>query len=109
MKRLMIALLATTVSISVLSVPNKARAEDGAVAAGVAGGLLGGLFLGSALAPRPYYRPAPSTRNPSRFMTNRPSVAIGGGGNRIGMTIVASGAANGFGFAIELTKQTLAQ
>ena len=64
MKRLMIALLATTVSISVLSVPNKARAEDGAVAAGVAGGLLGGLFLGSALAPRPYYRPAPVYEEP---------------------------------------------
>jgi hypothetical protein len=37
-----------------------ARADDGgAVAAGVAGGLLGGLLLGGAVAPRPYYGPAP--------------------------------------------------
>jgi hypothetical protein len=39
--------------------PSAARAEDGAVAAGVAGGLLGGLLLGGALAPRPYYAPEP--------------------------------------------------
>lgn len=59
MKKLTIALFAAALSVFAVSAPDKARADDGAVAAGVAGGLLGGLLLGSALAPRPYYEPAP--------------------------------------------------
>jgi len=31
----------------------------GGVAAGIAGGIIGGAIIGSALAPRPYYEPAP--------------------------------------------------
>ncbi len=45
-----------------------ARAENGAIAAGVAGGLVGGMLLGGALASRPappppvYYAPPPPER-----------------------------------------------
>ena len=58
MKRLAIVLMTIAILFSPIAVPN-ARAEDGQIAAGVAGGLLGGLLLGGALAPRPYYQPAP--------------------------------------------------
>lgn len=54
--------------IAVFITPNVARADDGgAVAAGIAGGLLGGVLLGSALAPRPYYEPAPVYVAPPRY------------------------------------------
>ena len=53
---IMITVLAACIATSNLP----ARANDGgAVAAGVGGGLLGGLLLGGAVAPRPYYGPAP--------------------------------------------------
>lgn len=59
MKKLAIAFMIVATAMSTIAVPN-ARADDGAVAAGVAGGLLGGLLLGGALAPRPrYYAPGP--------------------------------------------------
>jgi hypothetical protein len=59
MKALTIAAATATIALSSLTAPTTARANDGAVAAGVAGGLLGGLLLGGAMAPRPYYEPAP--------------------------------------------------
>ena len=53
-----VVLAALTACVATSGFP--ARADDGgAVAAGVAGGLLGGLLLGGAVAPRPYYAPAP--------------------------------------------------
>jgi hypothetical protein len=53
-----IAVTALAACMATSSLP--AQADDGgAVAAGVAGGLLGGLLLGGAVAPRPYYAPAP--------------------------------------------------
>jgi hypothetical protein len=55
MKKLLFASLAATLAVTMVAVPDIARAENGQVAAGVAGGLLGGLLLGGALAPRPYY------------------------------------------------------
>jgi hypothetical protein len=59
MKHVMTTLcVAALLASSTASIP--ARADDGRVAAGVAGGLLGGLFLGSALASRPHYYPAPA-------------------------------------------------
>jgi hypothetical protein len=59
MKSLSCALVAVTLTVSTIAAPDFARAENGQIAAGVAGGLLGGLLLGGALAPRPYYAPAP--------------------------------------------------
>ncbi len=57
MNKLILAITAVSL-ISSANLPSVARADDGAVAAGVAGGLLGGMLLGGALAPRPY-APAP--------------------------------------------------
>src|SRR5690242_17703255 len=45
--------------VALCLVPTASQAHDGQIAAGVAGGLLGGMLLGGALAPRPYYAPAP--------------------------------------------------
>jgi hypothetical protein len=59
MKSLSCALVAVTLTVSTIAATDFARAENGQIAAGVAGGLLGGLLLGGALAPRPYYAPAP--------------------------------------------------
>ena len=67
MKSLSYALVAVTLTVSALAAPNFARAENGQVAAGVAGGLLGGLLLGGALAPRPYYAPAPVYVEPALY------------------------------------------
>jgi hypothetical protein len=72
MKSLSCALVAVTLTVSALAAPDFARAENGQVAAGVAGGLLGGLLLGGALAPRPYYAPAPVYVEPAPEYVERP-------------------------------------
>jgi hypothetical protein len=72
MKSLSSALLALTLTVSGIAAPAVARAEGGEVAAGVAGGLLGGLLLGGALAPRPYYAPAPVYVEPAPVYIGRP-------------------------------------
>ena len=59
MKAVTIAALAAAIAMSAVVAPMPARAGDGSVAAGIAGGLVGGLLLGGAMAPRPYYEPAP--------------------------------------------------
>lgn len=59
MKSFSCAVVVASFTLSAIAVPGVARAENGQVAAGVAGGLLGGMLLGGALAPRPYYAPAP--------------------------------------------------
>ena len=60
MKTLAIVAVAGAIAAATaVTVPTPARAHDGAVAAGIAGGLIGGLLLGGAIAPRPYYEPAP--------------------------------------------------
>jgi hypothetical protein len=72
MKKLAIAIVIMTTSISAVAVPN-AKAENGQIAAGVAGGLLGGLVLGGALAPRPnYYGPSPIYVEPATVYVDRP-------------------------------------
>jgi hypothetical protein len=72
MKKLALALLATTFAVSAVAVPDLARAENGQITAGVAGGLLGGLLLGSALAPRPYYyAPGPVYVEPAPVYVER--------------------------------------
>src|SRR3974377_1181029 len=66
MKKLTV--VATIVAIAVPSfiTPRGAHAGDGgAVAVGVVGGLLGGVVLGSAMASRPYYAPAPVYAEPA--------------------------------------------
>ena len=72
MKSLSCALVAVTLTVSTIAAPRFARAENGQVAAGVAGGLLGGLLLGGALAPRPYYAPAPVYVEPAPAYVERP-------------------------------------
>jgi hypothetical protein len=72
MKSLSCALVAVTLTVSALAAPDFARAENGQVAAGVAGGLLGGLLLGGALAPRPYYAPAPVYVEPAPVYVEPP-------------------------------------
>ena len=60
MKGLKAVAAMVAIAVPTLVAPSTVQAGDGgAVAAGVAGGLIGGMFLGSALAPRPYYAPAP--------------------------------------------------
>ena len=56
-----LAITAASVLIaSALTLPNAALADrGGALAAGIAGGIIGGAIIGSAIAPRPYYEPAP--------------------------------------------------
>lgn len=89
-----IALTALGALVMTSSIP--ARADDGgAVAAGVAGGLLGGLLLGGAVAPRPYYGPAPVYVEPPP----PPLIAIGRVASRFGTTIAASGFARALGSA----------
>lgn len=73
MKVFSCALVAITLAVPTLPAPSFARAENGQVAAGVAGGLLGGLLLGGALAPRPYYAPAPVYVEPEPEYVVRPS------------------------------------
>lgn len=51
--------------------PTTSRADGGQIAAGVAGGLLGGMLLGGALAPRPYYAPAPVYVDPDPVYVRR--------------------------------------
>lgn len=51
--------------------PTTSRADGGQIAAGVAGGLLGGMLLGGALAPRPYYAPAPVYVEPAPVYVRR--------------------------------------
>ena len=72
MKSLSCALVAVTLTVLALAAPDFARAENGQVAAGVAGGLLGGLLLGGALAPRPYYAPAPVYVEPAPVYVEPP-------------------------------------
>lgn len=72
MKNLSCALVAITLTIPTLAGSTFARADNGQVAAGVAGGLLGGLLLGGALAPRPYYAPAPVYIEPAPVYVERP-------------------------------------
>jgi hypothetical protein len=72
MKSLSCVLVAVTLTVSALAAPEIARAENGQVAAGVAGGLLGGLLLGGALAPRPYYAPAPVYVEPAPVYAEPP-------------------------------------
>jgi hypothetical protein len=48
-----------TIAAIVVAVPVDANAEGGRVAAGLLGGLAAGAIIGSAIAPRPYYAPAP--------------------------------------------------
>jgi hypothetical protein len=57
MKRFITLLAALAAGLT--AVPNGAYSENGQVAAGVLGGLAVGTLLGSAVAPRPYYAPAP--------------------------------------------------
>jgi hypothetical protein len=47
-----------TIALAV-AIPTNASAEGGRVAAGLLGGLAAGAIIGSAIAPRPYYAPAP--------------------------------------------------
>jgi hypothetical protein len=54
-----IAGLVTVIAASAVAVPNYAHAGSGDVAAGLLGGFAVGAIVGSALAPRPYYAPAP--------------------------------------------------
>jgi hypothetical protein len=72
MKSLSCALVAVALTVATTAVPDFARAENGQVAAGVAGGLLGGLLLGGALAPRPYYGPAPVYVEPAPVYVEPP-------------------------------------
>jgi hypothetical protein len=68
MMRLTAVAVTVAIAVPTLVAPSTVQAGDGgAVAAGVAGGLLGGLFLGSALAPRPYYAPAPAYVEPPPY------------------------------------------
>ena len=55
--KIAIAGLVTVIAAS--AVPNYAHAGSGDVAAGLLGGFAVGAIVGSALAPRPYYAPAP--------------------------------------------------
>jgi hypothetical protein len=41
------------------TMPSSSRADNGRITAGVLGGLAVGTLLGAAVAPRPYYAPAP--------------------------------------------------
>jgi hypothetical protein len=47
------------VAIATIGTPIHARADGGQFAAGLLGGLAAGAIIGSAVAPRPYYAPAP--------------------------------------------------
>ena len=59
-KKLAITAASVGLIASALTLPNAARADrSGALAAGIAGGIIGGAIIGSAIAPRPYYEPAP--------------------------------------------------
>jgi len=51
--------LAACTAIATVSGPNCAHADGGRSTAGVLGGLAAGAIIGSAVAPRPYYAPAP--------------------------------------------------
>ena len=42
-----------------LTIPTQSYADGGRVAAGLLGGFAAGAIIGSAIAPRPYYAPAP--------------------------------------------------
>jgi hypothetical protein len=57
--KLAIAGLVAAVTVSAVAAPNYAQAGGGDVAAGLLGGIAIGAIVGSALAPRPYYAPAP--------------------------------------------------
>lgn len=47
-------------AVPIVIAPLNAHADrGGSLAAGIAGGIIGGAIVGSALAPRPYYAPAP--------------------------------------------------
>jgi hypothetical protein len=46
-------------AVSTVTAPNRAHADAGDVAAGLLGGFAVGAIVGSAVAPRPYYAPAP--------------------------------------------------
>jgi len=73
MRKLLFTLIAVSVAVPGIALPESARAENGQVAAGVAGGLLGGLLLGGALAPRPYYYgPAPVYVEPAPVYAEPP-------------------------------------
>lgn len=50
--------IASALSVSSAVVPSAARADNG-VAVGILGGLAAGAIIGSAVAPPPYYGPAP--------------------------------------------------
>ncbi|MCC7347589.1 MAG: hypothetical protein IT538_09355 [Variibacter sp.] len=59
MKKTWIALAAAAaVTVASVAVPSDAHAQRG-VAAGLFGGLVAGTIIGSAMAPRYYYAPAP--------------------------------------------------
>src|SRR5712691_5963405 len=49
----------TTIAVAVVAVPADASADGGRIAAGLLGGFAAGAIIGSAVAPRPYYAPAP--------------------------------------------------
>src|ERR1700694_5423836 len=56
--------MTATIGASVASMPGAARADNGRIAAGVIGGLAVGTLFGAAVAPRPYYAPAPVYAEP---------------------------------------------
>ena len=68
MSKIASAAVAVVLCVSSVVLPTTARAENGAIAAGLAGGLVGGMLLGGALASRPappppvYYAPPPPER-----------------------------------------------
>ena len=97
MKGLKAVAAMVAIAVPTLVAPSTVQAGDGgAVAAGVAGGLIGGMFLGSALAPRPYYAPAPCMLN------HRPITVIGLAAARIGTTGGAFGFVQAFEYANSL-------